>query len=126
MTKEITIGNKKISDKQPTFIIAELSGNHHQNYDEAVKLIKAAADAGADAIKLQTYTADTLTLDSKNKWFIVGGKDQPDAWKKQSLHDLYKTAYTPWDWQPKLKKVAEDHGMLLFSTPFDDTAVNFL
>jgi pseudaminic acid synthase len=126
MTKEITIGNKKISDKQPTFIIAELSGNHHQNYDEAVKLIKAAADAGADAIKLQTYTADTLTLDSKNKWFIVGGKDQPDAWKNQSLHDLYKTAYTPWDWQPKLKKVAEDHGMLLFSTPFDDTAVNFL
>jgi|ETN02SMinimDraft_2_1059926.scaffolds.fasta_scaffold41197_2 pseudaminic acid synthase len=126
MTKEITIGNKKISSDQPTFIIAELSGNHHQNYDEAIELIKKAADAGADAIKIQTYTADTLTLDSNNKWFIVGGKDQPDAWKNQSLHDLYKTAYTPWDWQSKLKKVTEDHGMLFFSTPFDDTAVDFL
>lgn len=126
MTKEIIIGNRKIGSKQPTFIIAELSGNHHQNYDEAVELIKAAADAGADAIKIQTYTADTLTLNSKNEWFIVGGKDQPDAWKNQSLHDLYKTAYTPWEWQPKLKKIAEDLGMLFFSTPFDETAVDFL
>ena len=126
MIKEITIGNKKIGGKHPTFIIAELSGNHHQNYDEAIELIKKAADAGADAIKIQTYTADTLTLDSKNKWFIVGGKDQPDAWKNQSLHDLYKTAYTPWEWQEKLKKITEECGMLFFSTPFDETAVDFL
>ncbi len=126
MTKEIKIGNKKIGNNQPAFIIAELSGNHHQNYDEAVELIKKAADSGADAIKIQTYTADTLTLNSKNKWFIVGGKDQPDIWKNQSIHDLYKTAYTPWEWQAKLKKVTEDLGMLFFSTPFDDTAVDFL
>lgn len=122
----IKIKNRSIGAGQPCFIIAELSGNHHQKFEEAIKLIHAAAKAGADAIKLQTYTPDTITLKSRKKWFIVQGKDQPDSWKKKSLYELYKKAYTPWEWQPKLKKVAEDLGLILFSTPFDETAVDFL
>ncbi|GEM_PF-193004 len=110
----------------PAFIIAELSGNHHQKYEEAEALVRAAAEAGADAVKLQTYTPDTITLHSNKEWFVIGGKDQPDSWKKKVLWDLYQTAYTPWDWQPKLKELAERLGLILFSTPFDDTAVDFL
>lgn len=126
MGKVINIGNRKIGTNYPSFIVAELSGNHHQKYEEAVSLIKAAAKAGADAVKLQTYTPDTMTINSKKRWFIVRGQDNPKSWKGQSLYDLYKIAYTPWDWQPKLKKVAEDLGLFFFSTPFDETAVNFL
>ena len=115
-----------IGEGQPTFIIAELSGNHHQKYDEAVSLIHAAAEAGADAVKLQTYTADTITIKSDKKWFVVGGKDQPESWKNKTIYDLYELAHTPWDWQAKLKREAEKLGLILFSTPFDNTAVDFL
>ena len=123
---DIQIDNKKIGIGHPCFIVAEISANHNQNYEKAVEIIKAAAKAGADAIKLQTYTPDTMTIDSDKEWFQVGGKDNPDSWQGKTLYDLYKTAYTPWDWQPRLKKIAEDLGMMLFSTPFDETAVDFL
>lgn len=123
---EIQIGNHKIGQNHPVFVVAELSANHHQNYDEAVKLLKAASDAGADAVKLQTYTPDTITLNSDKEWFKVGGEGNPDDWKGQTLYQLYETAFTPWDWQPKLKKLADELNILLFSSPFDETAVDFL
>lgn len=126
MEQHIIIANRKIGSGQPCFIIAELSANHHQNYDEAVALVKAAKEAGADAVKLQTYTPDTITMNSKKEWFMVAGKDNPDIWKGKSLYELYQTAYTPWEWQPKLKKLADDIGIPLFSSPFDETAVDFL
>jgi|SRR3989344_5654220 len=124
--KEITIAKRKIGVGHPTFVIAEVSCNHHQKYEESVALVKAAKKAGADAVKLQTYTADTMTIDSDKKWFYIGGKDTPGSWKKSNLHALYETAYTPWEWQPKLKQLADKIGITLFSTPFDETAVDFL
>lgn len=122
----IEIAGRKIGPDHPCFIVAEISANHHGNLDEAVELIKAATEAGADAVKLQTYTPDTMTLDSDKKWFLVGGENNPDIWKGITLYDLYKTAYTPWEWQPKLKKTADNLGLILFSTSFDITAVDFL
>lgn len=122
----IEISGRKIGMDHPCFIIAEVSGNHNQSFDQAVKIIRAAAKSGADAIKLQTYTPDTMTIDSDKEWFRVTGKDNPDSWKGKTLYDLYETAYTPWEWQPKLKKIANDLGLILFSTPFDETAVDFL
>src|SRR3989344_8100335 len=92
----------------------------------AVKLVYAAKEAGADAVKLQTYTPDTITLDCDKEWFRVGGEDNPENWKGKTLHQLYQMAYTPWEWQPKLKKLADELGILLFSSPFDETAVDFL
>jgi len=109
-------------DLHRCFIVAELSANHMHDYERAVSLIKLAKEAGADAVKLQTYTADTLTLNCKNKYFIV--KDP--KWAGYSLHEVFLQAYTPWEWQPKLKKIVEDLGMVFFSTPFDHTAVDFL
>ena len=120
------IGKKNVGSGYHCFVVAEISGNHHQNYDEAVALVMAAAEASADAVKLQTYTPDTMTLNSDREWFKVGGEDNPDLWKGKTLYQLYQTAYTPWDWQPKLKKLADELGIILFSTPFDDTAVDFL
>lgn len=120
------IQDKHIGSKHPCFIVAELSGNHHQRYEEAVALVKAAKDAGADAVKLQTYTPDTITLNSDKEWFRVGGEDNPAEWKGKTLYELYKMSYTPWEWQPKLKKLADTLGIILFSTPFDETAVDFL
>src|SRR3989344_4927008 len=122
----IQIGKRKIGEGNPCFVIAELSGNHHQKYEEAVELVKQAKAAGVDAVKLQTYTPDTITLNARTKWFVVGGKDQPDDWKGRSLWDLYQLAYTPLEWQPKLKKLADELGIILFSSPFDETAVDFL
>ncbi len=104
-------------------MIAELSANHNQKFDQAVKIVAAAKDAGADAVKLQTYTADTITIQSDKEYFRVGGGT---LWDGRSLHDLYSEAYTPWEWQPRLKQVANDLGLDLFSTPFDATAVDFL
>ena len=101
------IGNKNIGPGNPCFMVAELSGNHHQKYEEAVELVKAAQKAGADAVKLQTYTPDTLTLNSDKNWFRVGG-DNPANWQGKTLYELYQTAYTPWEWQPKLKKLADE------------------
>lgn len=104
------------------FVIAEMSANHGRNFDTAVKVLEAAKAAGADAIKLQTYTADTLTIDCDNDYFKIKGT----LWEGRTLYDLYDEAFTPWQWQPKLKEIADELGMLLFSTPFDDTAVDFL
>lgn len=107
----------------PCFIIAELSANHGHKFETAVRTIQAAKEAGADAIKLQTYTADTITLDSDNSYFQIR---QGTLWDGKTLYQLYREAYTPWDWQPKLKKIAEDLGLTCFSSPFDRTAVDFL
>jgi pseudaminic acid synthase len=120
---EITIANKKIGENHPVFIIAELSANHNQDYDIAVATIKAAKEAGADAIKLQTYTADTITLNCDNQYFQIKGGT---LWDGKSLHSLYQEAYTPWEWQPELKKIAEEIGLVCFSSPFDNSAVDFL
>jgi len=109
--------------KARTFIIAELSGNHNQSFDLAVQTIKAMKKAGADAVKLQTYTADTITIDSDKEYFKV---KQGTVWDGSTLYGLYQKAYTPWEWQPKLKKIAEDLGMACFSSPFDNTAIDFL
>ena len=123
MTTEITIGNRCIGPGRPTYVIAELSANHNQSFDQAVRILHAAKDAGVDAVKLQTYTADTITLRSDKEYFrITGGT----LWDGRILHDLYQEAFTPWDWQPKLKKIAEDLGMHLFSSAFDGSAVDFL
>lgn len=117
------IGNKLIGEKNSTFIVAEISANHNGNFERAVSIIKQAAKAGVDAIKLQTYTADTITIDCNNEYFQI---KQGTLWDGRSLHDLYKEAYTPWEWQPKLKKIAEEEGLICFSSPFDKTAVDFL
>lgn len=120
----IMISKKQyISQDTPIFIIAEMSANHLQNFDIAVKIIKEAKRAGADAIKLQTYTPDTITMDSDNEYFRI---KQGTIWDGQTLYNLYKKAYTPWEWQPKLKKIAKEEGLVFFSTPFDKTAVDFL
>ena len=122
MKNEFVIGNRKIGDNQPVYIIAEMSANHNQNFEQAVKIIHAAKEAGADAVKLQTYTPDTITIDCDNDYFRIKGT----IWEGKNLYELYSEAYTPWEWQPKLKKIANDLGMDLFSTPFDHTAVDFL
>lgn len=106
-----------------TFIIAELSANHHQNFDLAVETIRAAKKAGADAIKIQTYTPDTITLDSNKPWFEI---HNGSIWDGSTLYKLYQEAYTPWEWQPELKRIAEAEDLLFFSSPFDKTAVDFL
>jgi len=119
----VSIEDKKIGRDFPVFIVAELSANHLQKFDNAVKLIKAAKEIGADAVKLQTYTPDTMTIDCNNEYFQI---KQGTIWDGQSLYELYKEAYTPWEWQPKLKKIREEMGLILFSTPFDKTAADFL
>jgi pseudaminic acid synthase len=105
-----------------TFIIAELSANHGHKLEVAVETIKAAKRAGADAIKLQTYTADTLTIDCDNEYFTI----KEGLWKGRTLYDLYKEAYTPWEWHEELFRVAKEEGLICFSTPFDKSAVDFL
>lgn len=119
----IKIKNKKIGKNFPIFIIAELSGNHLQKYDNAIKLIKIAKEAGVDAIKLQTYTPDTITIDCDNEYFQI---KQGTLWDGQTLYQLYKKAYTPWEWQPKLKKIADEEGLIFFSSVFDKSSVDFL
>lgn len=123
MAGEMQIAGRQIGDGHPCYIIAELSANHGHSFERALKVVRAAKDAGADAIKLQTYTADTLTIDCRRPEFMVG---KGTLWEGKNLHDLYAEAYTPWQWQPELKKEAERLGMHCFSTPFDDTAVDFL
>lgn len=106
-----------------TFLLAELSANHGGSFETALNTIKAAKEAGADGVKLQTYTADTMTLDINLPRFIINGGT---LWDGKTYYDLYKEAAMPWEWQPKLKKAAEDMGLILFSSPFDRTAVDFL
>jgi N-acetylneuraminate synthase len=117
------IANRPIGPGHPTYIIAEISANHGGSLEHALRVLHAARECGADAVKIQTYTADTMTIPCDNEWFRIG-KDS--LWANYNLHDLYKTAYTPWEWQPKLKKAADDLGITLFSTPFDATSVDFL
>jgi len=119
----IKVATRHIGPGQPVYVIAELSANHNQDYEQAVRLIHAAKEAGADAVKLQTYTADTITIRSNREEFRIGGGT---IWDGRNLHDLYGEAFTPWEWQPKLKTVADDLGLDLFSSPFDVTAVDFL
>jgi pseudaminic acid synthase len=119
----IKINKTRIGRDYPVYIIAEISANHHQQYAEAGKLVEAAKEAGADAVKLQTYTPDTMTIPSNAPEFRISGGT---LWDGKTLYDLYNEAYTPWEWQPALKKVANGLGMELFSTPFDKTAVDFL
>lgn len=117
------IGGRKIGTDQPVYIIAEMSANHGHDFQKAIDIIKAAKDAGADAVKLQTYTPDTMTIDCAEPPFIIG---KGTIWEGRNLYELYGEAYTPWEWQPQLKQLAEELGMHLFSTPFDNTAVDFL
>lgn len=121
--KSIAIGNRTIGPANPVYIIAEMSANHNQNFDQAVQIIKAAREAGADAIKIQTYTPDTITIDCDNEYFRIG---KGTIWEGKTLYKLYEEAYTPWEWQSKLKKVANEMGLDLFSTPFDESATDFL
>jgi N-acetylneuraminate synthase len=123
MTAHIEIGRRRVGAGEPVYCIAEVSANHNQNFETAVRIVQAAKDAGADAVKLQTYTPDTITIQSNRECFRVGGGT---LWDGRSLYDLYQEAYTPWEWQPKLKKVADDLGMQCFSSAFDDSAVDFL
>ena len=121
---QITNNNLKIGLDNPPFIIAEMSGNHNQSLDRALEIVEAAASTGAHALKLQTYTADTLTLDiNKGEFFI---SDENSLWKGQSLYELFKQAYTPWEWHKPIMLKAKELGMLCFSSPFDNSAVNFL
>lgn len=122
--KEIIIQDKKIGKAHPPFVIAEMSGNHNQSLDRALAIVEAAAKAGAHAIKLQTYTADTMTIDANKGLFYI---DSPESlWKGNSLYDLYKLAYTPWEWHEPIFKRCRELGLIGFSTPFDETAVDFL
>lgn len=116
------IGNYEINDRSSVFIIAELSANHNGEIETAIETIRAAKRAGADAIKLQTYTADTITLDSREDDFKVKGT----IWDGRYLYDLYKEASTPWEWHEKLFEVAKEEGLVCFSSPFDATAVDLL
>ena len=122
MPEHVVINGRKIGHGQPTYIVAEMSGNHHQDFAQAVNILKAAHRAGADAIKLQTYTPDTLTIPCDRDYFRIQGT----VWEGKTLHDLYGEAYTPWEWQPALKRVADGLGLTLFSSPFDASAVDFL
>ncbi len=119
----IKIGNRTIGGSNKIFIIAEISANHNQKYDVAVESIKAIKDCGADAVKLQTYTADTLTINSNKDNFKI---QQGTIWDGKTLYELYQEAFTPWEWQPKLKQYAEELGLICFSSPFDKSAVDFL
>jgi pseudaminic acid synthase len=123
MSQQLQIGARRVGPGLPTYIIAEMSANHGQNFEHAIAIVKAAKIAGADAIKLQTYTPDTITIDCDSDLFRVA---KPSLWEGRKLHELYGEAYTPWDWQPKLKAMANELGLDCFSTPFDFTAVDFL
>jgi pseudaminic acid synthase len=121
---QFKIGTREIGPDAPPLIVAELSGNHQGSLDRALAIVDAAADAGAHAIKLQTYTADTMTLDLRDGDFVIG--DKKSLWSGRSLYDLYEEAHTPWEWHGPLFDRAKTRGMLAFSTPFDATAVAFL
>lgn len=122
MPPALRIGERVIGDDHPCYVIAEMSANHGGSYERAVEIIEAASQAGADCIKVQTYTPDTITLDSDQECFQI--KEGP--WRGQTLHALYQTAMTPWDWQAGLKHEAESRGLDFLSTPFDTSAVDFL
>lgn len=119
---ELEIANRKIGPEYPVFIVAEMSANHNQKFNEAVQIIQTAKRCGADAIKLQTYTPDTLTINCNSEYFRI----KETIWRDKTLYELYSEAYMPWEWQPELKKIADEIEIILFSTPFDKTSVDFL
>jgi len=123
MNKSIEMGGHVIGMDSPTFVIAEMSANHLMDYDRAIAIMRAAKDAGADAIKIQTYTPDTITLNCDDPCFQI---TQGTIWDGTTLYKLYQTAYTPWEWQPKLKEAAESMGLVFFSSPFDLSSIDFL
>lgn len=116
--------NLRVNALTRPFIIAEMSGNHNQSLERALRIVDAAAETGVDAIKLQTYTADTMTLDLKDGDFFISNPES--LWHGSSLYELYQKAHTPWEWQKKIFTRAQEHGLICFSTPFDATAVDFL
>jgi pseudaminic acid synthase len=120
----IRIGNREIGAHARPYLIAEMSGNHNQSLERALAIVDAAGKAGADALKIQTYTADTMTLDVDAPGFVID--DPKSLWSGRKLHDLYKEAHTPWEWHGPIIDRAQEHGMACFSTPFDDSAVDFL
>jgi N-acetylneuraminate synthase len=122
--KDILIGTHKIGPHHPPFIIAEMSGNHNQSIEKAKELILAAKNSGVHAVKLQTYTADTITLDVKTADFMIN--EPTSLWNGRNLYDLYKEAHTPWEWHAPLFEFAKKLGILIFSSPFDESAVDFL
>ena len=121
---DIKLGSRKIGTNHRPFIIAEMSGNHNQSLDRALEIVEEAAKAGADAIKLQTYTADTMTIDMRGGLFSIDDKDS--LWYGKNLYELYELAHTPWEWHKPIFEKAKELGMMPFSTPFDDTSVDFL
>ncbi len=122
--KQILVENYKIGSLSKPFIIAEMSGNHNQSLERAIKIVEAAAASGAHALKIQTYTADTMTLNLDNPGFQIN--DDTSLWDGQNLYNLYQQAYTPWEWHKPIFDRAKELGMIAFSTPFDETAVDFL
>jgi pseudaminic acid synthase len=124
MSAPFRIAGKQIGRSVQPFVIAEMSGNHNQSLERAFAIIDAAAGAGAHAIKLQTYTADTITLDMRDGEFSIS--DEGSLWRGKNLHDLYKQAYTPWEWHAPIMERAKELGMICFSSPFDESAVDFL
>ena len=123
MPGTITINNRRIGKGCPVYIVAEISANHNQDFGRAAGLVRAAKGAGADAVKFQTFTPDTITLDCNNDCFRIG---KGTAWEGRTLYDLYREASMPWEWQPELKKIADSLGLDCFSTPFDPTSAEFL
>lgn len=123
MNRHIQIDGRHVGSGHPVYVVAELSASHSQEFEQAIELIKAAKEAGADAVKLQTYTPDTLTIRSDREYFRIRGGT---LWNGQTLYDLYSEAYMPWEWQPKLKATAEEIDIDLFSTAYDSSAVEFL
>lgn len=121
--KQVMLGNKIIGENAPAFIIAEMSANHNMDYNRAEAILYAAKEAGVDAVKLQTYTADTITLNSDKAYFRTRDNS---LWSGTTEYKLYEKAYTPWEWQPKLKELADKIGIILFSSPFDLSSVDFL
>jgi pseudaminic acid synthase len=121
---DIAIGGRPVGRRHPPLVIAEMSGNHNQSLERALAIVEVAARAGAHALKLQTYTADTMTLDVQGEGFQI--RDQGSLWQGASLYQLYQQAYTPWEWHEPLFRRANELGMLAFSTPFDESAVEFL
>ena len=122
MKDYIEVEGRHIGPGYSTYIVAEMSANHNQDFGQAVKILEAAKEAGADAVKLQTYTSDTLTIDCDNEYFRIKGT----LWESRTFYDLYGEAYMPWEWQPRLKEVADSLSIALLSTPFDETAIDFL
>lgn len=124
LAEEITLGTRKVGSGHAPFIIAEMSGNHNQSLQKALEIVDAAAKTGAHALKIQTYTADTMTLKSDKRDFMIN--DPKSLWNGRGLYDLYQEAHTPWEWHKAIFDRCREHGVMAFSTPFDPTAVDFL